>query len=117
MIEKMIEEQYGIKVTNVKGITYADPACKNGEIDIDCFLSYVSAYLHYNSLNIYDIKMMPYLFYYQISVCDYYNQYYQSTIMNRSIFLQQAVFATKLMRWFECNVKELSEKLSSHFFA
>ena len=93
----------------IRSFTYADPGCKNGEIDIGRFISYVREYLRYNSLSSYDLKMMPYLFYYQIGVCDYYNQYYRSTAANRSIFLYQAVFATKLMRWFENNLTELSE--------
>jgi len=95
----------------IRSFTCADPGCKNGEIDIGRFISYVREYLKYGRLNSYDLKRMPYLFYYQIGVCDYYHQYYQSSAANRSIFLHQAVFATKLMRWFEFNIRELSEKL------
>lgn len=53
--------------------------------------------------------MMPYVFYYQISVCDYYNQYFQSKADNKYIYLQQAILSTKLMKWFENHADELSE--------
>ena len=41
------------------------------------------------------------LFFYQIAVCDYYGQYYASTAANRHIYLHQAIFSTKLLRWLE----------------
>jgi hypothetical protein len=54
---------------------------------------------------------MPKLFYYQLAVCDYYNQYYQSAAENRNIYLHQARFSTKLMKWFEGNIEHLTEML------
>lgn len=95
----------------IRSFTYAEPSCKDGKIDTDKFIRYVAEYLKYFKLSKYDLKIMPYLFYYQLGVCDYYNQYYQSDTLNKHIFLHQAVFATKLMRWFENNIDELSEKL------
>lgn len=95
----------------VRSYVYASPKSKEGEIDIREFIEYVSEYLLYATLNTCDIKIMPKLFYYQIAVCDYYNQYYQSETATREIYLHQAVFSTKLMKWFEKNVESLTEEL------
>jgi len=99
----------------MRSYTYAAPECKNGCVDIRKFISYVENYLEYADLSAYDIEMLPYVFYYQISVCDYYNQYYQSSADNRGIYLQQAQLSTKLMRWFDENTAEFSALLKKHF--
>lgn len=96
----------------IRSYVYAAPECSNGKIDIAQFILYVKQYLNSAILSEYDLKMMAYIFYYQISVCDYYNQYYQSEAHNREIFLQQAIFSTKLMRWFDININELSDALT-----
>ena len=49
----------------------------------------------------------------QSSICDYYSRYYQSDTDNRHIYLEQAVLSTKMMRWFDKNIAELSEMLSN----
>lgn len=95
----------------IRSFTYADSNCETGEIDIDRFIGYIMEYLLYFSLNAYDLKMMPYYFYYQLLSCDYYGQYYASDNINRGDFLFQAQFATKLIRWFESNVEDLSKRL------
>jgi len=99
----------------IRSYVYASPKCINGEIDITEFIDYVAEYLNYAKLNNNDFLMMAKLFYYQIAVCDYYNQYYQSTADNRNIYLHQAVFSTKLMRWFEKNEEMLSNTIVSNF--
>ena len=99
----------------IRSYVYASPKCREGEMDIPEFLDYVSCYLEYAPLNRVDIQMLPYLFYYQLAVCDYYNQYYQSNAANRGNYLHQAVFSTKLMKWFEKNLELLSEELSARF--
>lgn len=99
----------------VRSYVYASPKCINGEIDIPEFIDYVAEYLDYSELNNYDISIMAKLFYYQIAVCDYYKQYYQSKSDNRDIYLHQAAFSTKLMRRFEKNIILLSDTLVSHF--
>lgn len=97
----------------VRSFIYGNPNCANGEIIIFELLEYTRNYIEFAPLNKYDLKMMPYVFYYQISVCDYYGQYFQSTADNRNIYLGQAVLSTKLMRWFENHAAELSEALQS----
>ena len=95
----------------VRSYVYAAPSCREGQIDMEEFLRYVEAYRKFAPLNEYDLLCMARLFYYQIAVCDYYGQYYASTADNRHIYLHQAVFSTKLLRWLEENVETLTEKL------
>ena len=95
----------------VRSYVYAAPSCKEGQIDIDEFLRYVAEYRKVTPLNEYDLRCMVRLFYYQIAVCDYYGQYYTSTADNRHIYLHQAVFSTKLLRWFESHVETLTARL------
>jgi len=95
----------------MRSYVYAAPECAGGAIDIEHFLRYVKEYAGVAPLTRYDLEMMAYVFYYQISVCDYYNQYYQSRADNRHIYLEQAVLSTKLMRWLERNAARLSEAL------
>ena len=95
----------------MRSYVYASPACKDGQIDVSEFLRYVAAYQAYAELSEYDLQCIAKLFYYQIAVCDYYGQYYSSTADNRHIYLHQAVFSTKLLRWLEKNVEYLTEKV------
>lgn len=96
-----------------RSFVYAEPACKNGEIPIDKLISYVKEYLKYHKLMKNDIEMMPIVYYYQIAVCDYYAQYYFSNSDNRDIFLHQARFSTKIMKWLGNNMQRLLEALKS----
>lgn len=99
----------------VRSFVYAAPCCADGQIDIDKFIDYAGEYLRYASLSKDDIKMMAKLFYYQISVCDYYGQYYGSNADNRDIYLAQAIHSTKLMKWFEKNIDELTYSLCEKY--
>lgn len=95
----------------MRSYVYAAPECANGEINISRLADYFRSYLRFAKLSDYDLQNAAKLFYYQIAVCDYYNQYYTSTAANRDIYLQQAVFSTRLMKWFEMNINEIQEAL------
>lgn len=97
----------------VRSYVYASPKCKEGELDAAEFASYISAYISYSELNEYDLQNMIDLFFYQIAVCDYYAQYFSSDAANRDIYLHQAVFSTKLLRWLEINRGELTECIAN----
>ena len=99
----------------MRSYVYAARSSKEGQIDIDEFISYVAAYRQFAPLNDYDLLCMARLLYYQIAVCDYYGQYYASTADNRHIYLHQAVFSTKLLRWLEEHVETLTAKLLTAF--
>ena len=89
------------------------PECADGVINAENLAKYFKAYLRFSSLTEYDLKSAAELFYYQISVCDYYGQYYSSAADNREIYLNQAVFSTRLMKWFETHIGEINEILLS----
>lgn len=97
----------------VRSYVYAAPSCKEGQIDMEEFVRYVDKYCEYAPLTEYDLLNMVPLFYYQIAVCDYYGQYYEADADNRYIYLEQAKFSTKLLRWFEKNGEALTAKLVS----
>lgn len=95
----------------MRSYVYAAPECAEGKLDMRCLAGYFSEYQKYSKLGLYDCEMAAKLFYYQIAVCDYYNQYYCSKAANRDIFLRQARFSTGLLKWFECNVNEVTQLL------
>lgn len=95
----------------VRSYVYAAPSCKEGQIDMAEFLDYVAEYRKFAPLKEADLRSMADLFYYQIAVCDYYGQFYASTADNRRVYLHQAVFSTKLLRWLEANRETLTQKL------
>ena len=95
----------------MRSYVYAAPSCREGQIDMEEFVRYVGEYSKYAPLTEYDLSNMVNLFYYQIAVCDYYGQYYESDAANRHIYLEQAKFSTKLLRWFEKYGEVLTEKL------
>lgn len=97
----------------VRSYVYATPSCKEGQIDMEEFVRYVDKYCEYAPLTEYDLLNMIPLFYYQIAVCDYYGQYYEADADNRYIYLEQAKFSTKLLRWFEKNGEALTTKMVS----
>lgn len=96
----------------MRSYVYAAPECANGKIGINSLADYFKNYLYFARLNEYDLQNAAKLFYYQIAVCDYYNQYYTSSAANREIYLRQAVFSTRLMKWFDKNIGEVSRCLA-----
>lgn len=100
----------------VRSYVYASPSCKEGQIDMEEFVRYVSEYCRFAKLTKYDLSHMVDLFYYQIAVCDYYGQYYAANADNRYIYRQQAEFSTKLLKWLEKHGEALTEKLTSFTF-
>jgi len=99
----------------IRSYSYSDSKCVYGNIDYDNLEKYIHNYMKYSKLNNYDIKMMPYLYYYQLAVCDYFSQYYESGNSNKEVLCHYAHFSTLLCRWFEANVVELSNKLVRSF--
>ena len=95
----------------IRSYVYASPLCVNGEIDISDFTDYVRTYLFYGTLNSYDLENMARMFFYFTAVCDFYGQYYDSLTRNRDVYLQQAKLSSKLLRWFDTHVEELTKAL------
>lgn len=97
----------------VRSYVYAAPECADGFINAENLAEYFRKYLRFSSLNECDLKSAAEIFYYQISVCDYYGQYFSSAADNREIYLHQAIFSTKLMKWLEGHIIEITERISS----
>lgn len=95
----------------MRSYVYAAPECAGGTIDTEKCQRYFSTYEKHAALNPYDREMAARLFYYQLTVCDYYGQYYASDAANREIYLRQAVFSTGLMKWFDNNIDRLTDCL------
>ena len=100
----------------IRSYSYADPKCADGNIDCDNLKKYIHNYMKYSKLNNYDIKMMAYLYYYQLAVSDYFSQYYESNNSNRKVLCHYAHWSTMLCRWFEQNIEEISTKLAASFY-
>ncbi|MDO4385178.1 MAG: phosphotransferase [Clostridia bacterium] len=81
----------------MRSFVYAAPECGEGTIDPARLAQYVRAYRRCGTLNDYDLQCLERLYFYQIAVCDYYGQAYASHAANRSIYLQQARHATKIL--------------------
>lgn len=99
----------------IRSYSYADSKCINGEIDIENLKQYIKDYLEYNKLSKYDITMMGQLYFYQLAVCDYFSQYYESENTNKEALLNYAHWSTLLCRWFEKNIEKLTKELALEF--
>ncbi len=99
----------------MRSYVYAEPNLADGCIELSSLICYIESYLDTGKLSKYDIVNMARLYFYQISVCDYYGQYYNSTSDNKDLFLYQAEFSTKLMKWFDKNLDWLERELELHF--
>ena len=97
----------------VRSYIFMAPEVKQGEINIEALIDYISEYMKCGGLlNSYDIENAGNLYYYFLAVCNFYEQYYDSISKNRYIYLQQADMASQLLVWFENHIDELNSKLS-----
>ena len=92
---------------------YAAPSCREGNVNLDELSQYTAAYRRHAPLTDYDLSYMAPLFRYQLLVCDYYGQYDASTAANRDIYLHQARFSTRLLRWLDNHGHEVALRLAA----
>lgn len=103
----------------IRSYVLAAPECTAGYIDIDNFKKYIADYLRYGTLSTGDLGVMPYLFFYQNVVADYFGQYYamaasEANSANGSgqrLLLRDTFFSVKLCRWLERHMSELEQAL------
>ncbi|MGN0478131.1 MAG: phosphotransferase [Hominenteromicrobium sp.] len=95
----------------VRSYLFMAPEVKQGEVDIDRLIGYLSAYTEESPLSAYDIENAGTLFFYFLAVCNFYGQYYDSLSKNRRIFLEQANMSADLLIWFEKHIDELNRRL------
>ena len=77
---------------------YAAPECRNGSFDESGLRAYVSAYEAICPLSAADHAMLLDVYLYQLLVCDYYAQYLHAAAHEAQEFLQQANFATRVLK-------------------
>lgn len=95
----------------VRSYIFMAPEVKHGKINIEGLLEYIMAYMEYAPLKAYDIENAGKFFFYFLSVCDFYGQYYDSISKNRHVYLEQANMASRLLVWFEKHIDALNQKL------
>ncbi|MCL2774236.1 MAG: phosphotransferase [Oscillospiraceae bacterium] len=91
----------------IMSYVFADPKCRNGEIDNDGLKEYINHYSQYFSLNDYDIQIMPYLYYYHQMICNYSPPYDDIPETYKPI----CNLIINVTNWLYKNVDDLSKKL------
>ncbi len=87
---------------------FASAKSKNGYIDTAELKDYIAAYSKYFKLNDYDLKMMPYVFYFWHTMCNY-----QPDEEIAEGYKPFAVLINNLLDWLYDNVDDLSEELAN----
>lgn len=97
----------------IRSYSLTDSHCMNGQIEVDNFKRYISSFLKHGTLSAYDLKIMPYVYYYQSLVSNHFQQYYHSSNANKDTVLDDAFFVTKQCMWFEQNITRLEDGITS----
>lgn len=90
-----------------RSYSLADSLCGDGSINIEHLKQYIDKFSKYYCLNKYDIEIMPYIYFYQIVVSDYYSDYYSSKYKNKHILLENANMAYKQCKWLDKNIEKV----------
>ncbi len=90
----------------ITSYVFASPKCIDGVIDVEELKFYISHYTKYFTLTNYDIKMMPYVFYFWHCMCNYL-----PTEEIPENYKPIAKLILKFLNWLYKNVDELSETL------
>lgn len=99
----------------IRAYTFAAPECREGEIDIDNLKEFTQRYLRHGSLTQYDLRMMPYFYFYQLLRSNYIQQFFDADVSGKPLALELAIWSTKLCHWLEENGNFLSKELSKSF--
>ena len=91
----------------LRSYVYAAPECKSGEIGGDGLKRYINHYFKKFSLNDYDLKMMPYVFYFQQMIWNYSPPYDDIPEAGKD----RCKLIQNFTKWLYENVDDLSKKL------
>lgn len=91
----------------IMSYTFADPYCSNGNIDIHRLKEYIKQYSQYFALSDYDLKIMPYLFYWHQFLTNYTPPF--SVVPEGYKAVSKLI--NNLMNWLYENVDKLSNEL------
>ncbi|MEK4967455.1 phosphotransferase [Cytobacillus sp. FSL R7-0696] len=86
---------------------YADPVAKSGKIESNAFKRYIDNYSKWFTLTKYDLFHMPYLYFFQLAVSNFYEPYGKLP----KEYLKIARLTTKQLAWLNKNVDSLAMKL------
>jgi Ser/Thr protein kinase RdoA (MazF antagonist) len=90
------------------------PECKYGNyIHIPQFVQYIKHYLKQATLTKYDLRYMPYIYFYQLGRSKYGYKEFLTNAENKQELINFAFWRTKMCRYLELNVDEISEALCS----
>lgn len=87
------------------GYVFASRACKNGVVDAEGLRKYIGVYTKYFPLQEYDVKRMPYVFYFWLCICNYLPSELATMPENYKPMAKQSF---QLLNWFYENVERLS---------
>ncbi|WP_054709426.1 hypothetical protein [Bacillus sp. JCM 19041] len=91
----------------IMSFAYADPNSKSGKIDAEGLKRYVNHYQQFFKLNAYDLSIMPYLYFFQLAVSNFYEPYEDLP----EEYLDIARLTTRQLSWLNEHVDELAVQL------
>lgn len=92
----------------ITSYAFSSPACAEGMIDATGLKRYINLFTEKFPLTDYDVKMMPYMFYFWHCMCNYRPDEYADMADG---YKTLADLIRKLLNWLYDNVEELSEQL------
>lgn len=95
----------------IRSFLLAHPGARNGSLDAAALKRYLSIYGRHMPLSREDRAQMLPLIFYQLTVCDYWGQYFASSAANRTLFREQAHFFTLVLRSMDQCMEPLTEIL------
>lgn len=90
-----------------RSYSLADSKCRDGSINVDNLKKYIDKFSKDFLLNNYDLEIMPYIYFYQTLVSDYYADYYSSQYTNKHILLENANMAYNQCNWLDKNIDKI----------
>lgn len=94
----------------ITSYAFSSPTCSEGMIDVDGLKRYIRLFAEKFPLNDYDIKMMPYMFYFWHCMCNYRPDEYADMADG---YKPLAELIRNLLNWLYDNVENLSEQLTT----
>ncbi len=99
----------------LRSYAFADPRCKEGEIDVEHLKAYIAHYLKFGYLRAYDLRKLPHFYFYQLLRSNYIQQYLDADASGKALARDAAVWSTQLCRWLAVNADSLADELARSF--
>lgn len=95
----------------ITSFVFSSPCCTDGIIDADGLKKYIQQFMKWFPLTDYDIKAMPYMFYFWHCMCNYRPDEYTDMAEG---YKPLAKLIRNMLNWLYDNVEELSLQLTEH---